>query len=272
MLGAPRVLLQDRRSVAALEFALVAPVMAIMTMAVFDGSRALIVWQQSENAAQAVAQAAEKLSVVTSTTNPALTYTQMQNAMSTVYEEIPGLWPGNATGIYPGKFSVTLSEINFYYAGTGGTPTTCASANIYACGTPQYPRVLWSTYLTEGGSQLLESTAVVRPCGALIREYPTWSYTATSGSPPAPVTRFSQMVDPSNNGAIGFVMSPQIIADVQYIFTPSFAQMFAANANIVFVASAMLSTPVGDDALPVTYSAVSGDGYMKTCPTPTSLP
>jgi hypothetical protein len=244
----------SRRAVASLEFALVAPLMGIMVLAVFDGARALVAWQETENAAQAVVQAAEKMSVIASNTTPSLTYTQMQQAMSTIYEEMPWIWPGDGTSLFPGNYSVTLSEIEYL--------PLCHSSNIYACTQPQIPYTLWSTYLQEGGSKLLKSSSYQRQCGALTREYPTWNNAAT-GNPP--LTRWNQMVDPSNGGAIGFVMTPQLVADVQYWFTPSFAQLLPKSAVIKFVASAMLSTPVGDNALTVVYLSSPNDPNVVNC-------
>jgi hypothetical protein len=246
-----------RRAVASLEFALVAPLMGLMVLSVFDGARALVAWQETENAAQAVVQAAEKFSVVGNNTTPALTFTQMQQAMSTIYEEIPWIWPGDGTSLFPGNYSVTLSEVVYL--------PYCHYSNIYACSTPQIPHTLWSTYLQEGGAKLLQSASYQRQCGALTREYPTWNNSVT-GNPP--LTRWNQMVDPSNGGAIGFVMTPQLVADVQYQFTPTFGKILPKGTTITFIASAMLSTPIGDNALPVIYTSSPNDTNVVNCNPP----
>ena len=112
----------------------------------FDLTRGVSVWNQTNNAAQAIVQAAEKLSVPPdlSSGTTTLTAKQMQNAMSTLYAVIPGLNMGT-NGSYNGSYSVTLSSI--VYLPICQTTSDCA---------PQKPYVLWSSYLTEGGSSLVK--------------------------------------------------------------------------------------------------------------------
>jgi len=256
---------EQRRAVAALEFALVAPVLAIMLLGVYDGSRALVVWQQTENAAQAVAQAAEKLSVTAGVTTTSLTFQQMQNAMTTVFAEMPGLSIGNAKGIYPGLFTVTLSEIVYYpqckYSVFGGNPNAQPPTGCgFSATNPQIPYTYWSTSLLPayGGQQ---TGNVLRACGKLAREYPTWD--SIPANPP--LTRFQQMLDPSNFGNNPIVLSPQVVADVQYQFTPSFLELLPNHPTITFVASAELSTPFGDNTQIITYTPGPNDGLINNC-------
>jgi hypothetical protein len=257
--------LDGRDGVAALEFALVAPVLAIMLLGVYDGSRALVVWQQTENAAQAVAQAAEKLSVTPGVTTTSLTFQQMQNAMTTVFAEMPGLSKGNTKGIYPGLFTVTLSEIVYYpqckYSVFGGNPNANPPTGCgFSAANPQIPYTYWSTSLVPayGGQQ---TGNVLRKCGALTREYPTWD--SIPANPPP--TRLEQMLDPSNFGNNPIVLSPQIVADVQYQYTPSFLVLLPRHPTITFLASASLSTPFGDNTQIITYTASEGDGKINNC-------
>jgi Flp pilus assembly protein TadG len=270
---APLRVAAERRAVAALEFALVAPIMGVMILGVFDASRALLAWQQTQNAAQAIAQAAEKLSVVTSSTTPQLTSAQMQEAMSTIYAEMPGLSAGSTPGsggVLAGYYAVTLSEVLFYYAGSGGAATLCPYANVASCGQPQYPYVLWTSYLNKGGSYLLSGSNYWRPCDVrLNRVYPSWSYAGTTGSPPVPLTRLNQMVDPSDFGALPVVLSPQVVADVEYQFQSIFSDILPAKTTITFLASAALPTPVGDNSTTIAFSG-SADAAVDSCTQPTT--
>ena len=225
--------IRERRSVAAMEFALVAPVIATMTLAVFDLARALIVWQQLSDAAEAVAQAAEKLSISVGTGSTAtqLTAVQMQDAMTTIYAEIPGLGLGNGVGLYPGQFSVTLSSVTFHpiCAAAGGTAGGCQ---------PQQPYVDWSTYLTEGGKSLLQPAAgnaaqaltFLRKCygsGAGGQAPNSPLLVQTSGSSAGQflldnaADQLNYMADPTkaSSGAT-MTVTPQVVADVRYQFTP----------------------------------------------------
>jgi Flp pilus assembly protein TadG len=233
----------DRRGVAAMEFALIAPAMLLMIWGVYDLSRALLAWEETVHAAQAIAQAAEKLSITPSNYPggqpiTALTATQMQTAMSSIYAEMPWLNLGDSTGTFKGNFTVTLSGVAFM--------PLCPALNAKngLCVFPQVPTVLWSSYLTEGGSQLLtpppppNNTALYRLCGALL-----------------PVPQFPNnntqrlfMMDPDlvPNGANNkLVLPPQVVADVQYTFTPTFPLL--AGKTYTFYASASFPAPVGDN-------------------------
>jgi hypothetical protein len=254
--GRHRALVARQDAMAALEFALIAPVISIMVLSVFDGARALVAWQQVENAAQDVAQAAEKLAVSQSSTTTALTFVQMQNAMTTIYGEMPWLALGNGKGIFPGGYAVTLSEIEYLPLCHFSNPAN-AACNI-GPKNPQIPYVLWSTFLQQGGSSLLTTPAAnyLRACGPLTPEWPSWS-----GSIP----RLTQMLDPSHGGTVAVTLTPQVVADVQYIFRPSFGQMFSRSAVITFIASASLSTPYGDTAQVITYTPGANDTNVNNC-------
>jgi Flp pilus assembly protein TadG len=275
---------RERDAVAALEFALIAPIMAIMIMAVYDASRALIVWQQVENAAQAVAAAAEKLSVSQSVTTTSLTGTQMQNAMTSVYAEIPGLSSGitnpNPVQVSTGAYSVTLSEIVYYPTCKASNPQTvaaaagCSNGQSVSASNPQVPYMAWTTWLNEPGATATTGRLgaygtpnTASACLPLQQVYPTWN-TTENGKPP--VTRLEQMVDPADNATYAITLTPQIVADVSYTFKPTFAQVLPLGTTIIFTATAMLSTPFGDNTQQITYNSTSAtSGTVYTCPPPT---
>ncbi len=250
--------LRERRSVAAMEFAMIAPVIATMALAVFDIGRALIIWQQLNDAAVAITEAAEVMSITVGTNGTAtqLTATQIQNAMTTIYAQIPGLNLGAGTGMFPGAFSVTLSSVSFY--------PLCATAQ--SCGTTQTPYTDWSAYLTSGGTKLEQppgtlASSLLRPCtltGLLpVRQFPNGP------------NQLQDMVDPViiKNG-VTMTVAPQLVADVSYQFTPSFPLFVHP---VTLWASSTLPAPFGGVSQQV---ALTGGTYTpltnpEACAPPT---
>jgi Flp pilus assembly protein TadG len=244
---------RSRRSgVAAMEFALVAPVMGTLLWGVYDVARALIAWEETYHAAEAIAQAAEKMSITTRNYTgggpiTALTATQMQNAMSTIYAEMPWLNLGNGTGALTGSYSVTLSGIVYSPVCPANTTNTCAA---------QTPTVIWSSYLTEGGAQLVSPSeetpdALYRLCGPLI---PVAQF-------PDKNTQLLYMIDPNMvaGGVKNLNLIPQVVADVHYVFTPTFPLLAGKTFN--FWASASFPAPLGGDDQAIVYDETnSGDG------------
>jgi hypothetical protein len=247
----------DRRSIAALEFALIAPILATMTVGIFDLARAFIIWEQINDAAEAIAEAAEKLSVTTDAQGqPAamLTAAQMQAAMSTVYAEIPGLQWGTGTGMFPGQFSVTLSGVVFRQANQQmcSTNTGC---------TEQRPYTLWSSFFTEqpqGGTQLITSPAsqLLRSCNGPL--------TAVAQFPDRPGTnQLLYMVRPSMPG-VTVPLVPQVVADVRYDYTPNFP-FFLGSGAITLWASATLPAPIGGVTQAITFNNAAPAGNVVQC-------
>jgi hypothetical protein len=242
MLSRSRVfgIVAETRSVVALEFALVAPILLSLTLGGVDGARALLIWTEIHNAANAIAQAAEKLSV---TTDPAtgvitteLTADQMQQAMSIIYAEIPGLNLGNGGGLFPGSFQVALSSIGY-------TPVCAQAAN---CGS-QVAFVHWSSGLSVGGSQLLSGAArVCSPTPTQVAQFPDTS------------ANWTDMVSPVLAGGQAMTLAPQIVADVAYNFTPYFP-LFLHSSHMV--ASATMPAPVGglNQAISLNTNAPTGN-------------
>jgi Flp pilus assembly pilin Flp len=230
---------------AALEFALIVPVMFTLLAAVFDLARGMIVWQELNNAAQAVALAAEKLSVTPGSTLTSLTYGQMQTAMSSIYPAIPGLNQGAGTGIYPGQFSVSLAEVSF-------TPL-CADPSLTTCTVPQTPTVLWSTFLQDGAA--MNGPPLARPCGAV---------TYDVGGFPNSGLQLISMTDPNKvTGATPVVAVPQIVADLRYVYTPYFLFFIKPQT---FWASATAPAPLGGTAQGITVNATpAASGYLAQC-------
>jgi hypothetical protein len=232
---------------ASLEFALVAPVLLSMTFIAADGARGLLIWRQVHNAANAISENAEKLSVYTDpTTNQLtseLTADQMQQAMSTIYAVIPGLDLGNGGGLFPGKFAVTISAVPFY--------PICAQAS--GCGT-QSAYVLWTSYLANGGSQLTQG--VYRPC----------QKDTSVAAFPDTAANYTVMADPNlASGGSTVTVAPQIVVDVQYTFTPYFTYFLKPHT---FYASATVAAPVGGLDQITALNTTGGTGNVVTCTVP----
>jgi hypothetical protein len=256
----------DHRGVAAMEFAIIAPIMVLMIWGVWDISRALLAWEETYHAAEAIAQAAEKLSYTgisyPNTNNPvtALTAQQMQDAMSSIYAEMPWLNLGNPGGLFTGGYQVTLSGVSFNQLGLPGAPP-CTPPQA-TCLT-QSPVVLWSSYLTEGGPQL--TLPPVNQPNALYR---------LCTPNPVPVAQFpnnahqlQDMIDPNlqTGGSSNMILMPQVVADVVFTFQPSFPLL--SNLTYTFYASASFPAPVGNDNQQIVFDQKdSGANTVENCP------
>ena len=242
----------DRRGVAAMEFAMIAPVMLLMMWGVYDISRALLAWEETIRAAQAVGQAAEKLSLKgvdpnTGKPTTALTSVDMQTAMTSIYAEMPWLNLGSG-GAFSGpntSYSVTLSGVAYL-------PTCNAAAYKTNPGACNYvgPSVLWSSYLTEGGSQLQQPPQ--HGFDPLIRQCPPVAGVASLipwPQFPNNNKQLAYMIDPNlitvPNAPASTNLPPQVVADVQYTFVPTFPLF--PYASITFYASATFPAPEGDE-------------------------
>ena len=257
----PREACDDHRGVAAMEFAIIAPIMFLLIWGVWDVTRALLAWEETYHAAEAIAQAAEKLSYSTrtydGTNNPvtALSAQQMQDAMSSIYAEMPWLHLGDGGGLFQGKYQVTLSGISFNpLCVPGPNGTTCTGQPL-----PQLPFVLWSSYLAQGGTQqLIQGPALWRQCLPV----------------PIPIAQFPNnssqllfMADPNVPpvGTYNLILIPQVVADVAYTFTPSFPLL--SGFSYTFYASASFPAPVGGDTQAIVFDAEGYNGStVLSCP------
>jgi Flp pilus assembly protein TadG len=233
-----------------MEFAIAAPILLSLNLFVIDGARIFLIWRQVHNAALGIVAGAAKLSLTTDPTTGAvtslLTYDQMQQAMSTVFADIPGLNLGNGGGLLPGSFAVTLSSIWYY--------PLCTQATITTCSPTQVPFVRWSTYLNPSyvgaGPNLM--SGVVRPCTG-------FALTAVA-SFPDDNTQYNVMIDPklAAGGNPEITAPPQLVADVQYSFTPYYPIFFK---SYVFYASAASPAPIGglDQTTEINTNAAMGN-------------
>lgn len=141
-MGRTRRLGRDRRGVAALEFALLAPVLIVIAVSLTDVTNAVITWWQLSSAAGAIARIATTYAATLNNTN-ILSTTQATTASTALFGVIPRLISAPAT-----QYGVTLSSIVM-------TPTvpSCTSHCTYVA------NVAWTAVLQGSSSK--------RPCGTL---------------------------------------------------------------------------------------------------------
>jgi hypothetical protein len=235
-----------KHAVASIEFAFIAPIMLTLTLCCIDAARAYLIWAQIHEAANAIAEAATKLSVTTNPTTGAitsqLTADQMQQAMSVVFAEIPQLNLGNGGGLFPDSIAVVLSSVSY-------KPLCAAAAN---CGSQQ-AYVVWSSYLSVGGSAVYQGYK--RPCGYLQAEA---QFLDNNGN-------INEMASPVVAGGKAMTLAPQLVADVVYSFHPFFPLFLGgAQTQTQFVASATMPVPIGGLTQVATFNT-SGSTVNPTC-------
>ncbi len=194
-----RRLAAPRRGIAAIEFALVAPLTLLMIVGVFDISKAVIIWQQVCNTAHAIPVSASTLSEQPDKST-SLTVAQVQQSLSTIFGEIP--WIRN--GIETGQTSATLSAVTFVPQGQ------CMPSPTQIC--TYAANVAWSVAYQGGPNALPQfQTSVTRPCGAPLKQIGP-----TDPIPPGQtnltILRTLLISQPA----------PILVADVHYRYTPRF--------------------------------------------------
>jgi len=130
----------SQRGVAALEFALLSPMLILMLMSMYDIANGWLTWRRMAAAAGSVGQIATMLAVNADGTN-SLTYDLAWRASTAVYASMPQLLVPSA------RYGVILTEVQF------SAPANCGKASCVAS-------VAWSR-------ALLGTGAAPRPCGVL---------------------------------------------------------------------------------------------------------
>jgi Flp pilus assembly protein TadG len=198
-----------RRALAAIEFALIAPVLVLMAFGSYDIVQGFITYTRVNYAAQAIGQIATSMAVAGTNLNQ-LNDTQALAATSAVYALLPALNSAN-----PPAFSVVLSSIAM-------TPTVsgCTSNCTYTA------HVAWSS--------VFQGSGTARPCDttqgvSVITSVPD---TASPSPTTLPVDAYSS--------------SPLLVADVTYTFQPVF--LIAIQTSITMTSSAYFSPRTGGPA------------------------
>jgi Flp pilus assembly protein TadG len=186
-------LLRARRGIAALEFALIAPIMVILTLGVVDATRALLAFQQITSAAQQVAEigtARASVNELASDGNLQVYDFDVAAAASAIYAYIPRLRPD--VGGDNSSYVVTVTSVAFTASQNGYTASTAWSA------------------VGETGGPADASQTPFRPCGGLVL--------TAAGTPPS-MSTLPILTTPPLVG-----LTSLLVVDVQYKFSPLFLQ------------------------------------------------
>ncbi len=238
-----------RRAIAAMEFALVAPMFGILIMGTFDAAKAVILWAEVQNTAHLVATSATNVSVINADRSTTLSAAAAQQSMSIIYAEMP--WMRNT--VEQGQRSVTLTSVEFKPIGI--TCTQVAGQNCYLA------NVAWSVAYAGGqapnAAQFQQNAAVLRPCGVQIQTTPT--ATIPLGLTQYNVLRTANVTQPD---AI-------LVADVHYRYTPRFVRFITGPLD--FSATYYTSVRIGATTVPpgqqyTTYNGSAAGNATGACP------
>jgi hypothetical protein len=214
---------RDRRSTAAMEFALIAPVIILLFFAFYDISDAMITYEEVFNAARVISASVSNISVQGENSTTKLYYGQDQLEASTIFGEMPDV----RSGFHSGIKSITISSINFEVT----DPTCKPGVNcVYD------PYVVWSVAYAGPPSKntglsfdtplrgcaaenVSNGTATLDPNSALHQTTPTGGQAGDLTS-----LRTEYLTTENVKGALNFPAAPDpiIVVDVHYQYVPLF--------------------------------------------------
>ncbi len=198
-----------RGGVAALEFGIIAPVMAILTVGVFDLSKALILWHDTWSAARIIAESASTMAIQPDG-SAAIRQTDAQHALSMIFAEMPWLRAGIATG-NAGAGLVPVNTVSAVLSSVSYQPDTagCKSSCNYV------PVVQWSKAYVDKAGRFVTSSSVLRPCATV---------KATTQQTPGTPQTTSTVATADLKTGLAMVNSTQpdpfLIADVKLVYQP----------------------------------------------------
>ncbi len=203
----------DRRGVAAMEFALIAPVLGVLVMGMIDVEQALVTQKRVADVAHQIAMMATEQAVEYQTNHSlVITPAEAQVALSAIYAMMPELRaPASGT-----RYNVTLSSIAFPEDAQGDFN----------------PAVAWSVAM----SNLNGKTA-----DTLITSTPIAPFQRVCNVAPVEVAA-NQPVTLQNLPIANMVaLAPILVVDLTYTYTPIFGRfVHPATGTITFSRTAML--------------------------------
>jgi hypothetical protein len=201
-----------------MEFGLLAPVMALLVIGVFDIARVAILWEQVHSASRSIAESASTLALPVTPGGPNnMTWQNAQLSLSAVFAEIPWLADGIVTGSATsgstssasGTATAVLTSVSYLpqTACTKASESCCPQASQYAfCAW-----VVWSkAYVFPGFNS---GSNVVRPCNAALQQQPPGYPTNNQSIDTQSVASSLQ-----TNGIT--TPDPFFVADVSITFSP----------------------------------------------------
>ncbi len=241
-----------RKAVAAMEFGLLAPVMALLVIGVFDIARVAILWEQVHSASRSIAESASTLALpVTPGAPNNMTWQNAQLALSEIFAEMPWVADGIVTGTATsgntnsanGTATAVLTSVNYI------PQTACQTASAVCC--PQGSQngfcawVIWSkAYVYPAFNS---GSNVVRPCNAALQQVPSGSVTNNQSIDIQAVSSSLQ-----SNGIT--TPDPFFVADVSITFSPYIFSLLTG--SVTLSATSIVPVRIGN---PVT----SGQQYSQ---------
>ncbi len=234
---------------AAIEFALIAPIFAMLMIGVYDISVAVTLNQEVSNAAHTIPTSASTLAVQPDDTTT-LTVTQVQQVLSGIYAAMPMLRNGAAAGIH----SATLTSVSFQQS-----DPQCVASSTTAC--PYLAYAKWSVSYAEPTGRPLSSgtgfTSVSRcqAAGTPLRQVTPAQYT------PGDLTSLPT--------AAVSAPDPILVADIHYQYTPLFYNFITGPIDFWAIGlwpvrTASLSAPAQNQY--TTYDLANAAGGVGQCP------
>jgi len=241
----------DRNSTAALEFALIAPVLITLFFAVYDISDAMITYEEVFNAARTIAASSSNVSV-TQTQTTKLYFGQIKLEASAIFAQMPSVRSGFHTGIK----SITISSIDFEPSTANCTPGVSCNYAAYVVWSAAYPGPAEATGLS--------FTPALRPCATesngVLDPNSALTQTGAAGGQASNLTmlRTAAVTTPDPYPA---APDPIVVVDVHYQYVPVF-NMFLKNpidfwANGYWPLRSVQATKLNPQT--GTFSAVSPD-------------
>jgi len=219
--------LADRRSVAALELAIVLPLLLALLAGVYDLSELVIIRAEVYSAAESIAASASSLAVQQDGAT-ALTYTQVQEVESQIFADVPTLRNGLKV---TSPLSITMSSLLFHpspYA-------ACAWNNTTSCN--YIADVAWSeSYVGTGTNATFDYTdpttqMEIKDCANYLTDQSNQVNANATLSGYQNVTLFRTLqitssgatAAPNNTVADEAGVPPMLAVSIQYTYQPLFS-------------------------------------------------
>jgi len=245
-----------KTGMAAIEFALVLPVLLLIIVGSFDAAMATIFQSEVTYAADEIGLAATALAYNTPSLND-VTPASADTAMSIVYASVPALRAGLSS---LSKYSVTMTGISF----SAGSPVGCNDA-AGAC--TVNANVAWVTQLDLGAAPtyVAPASSMTKMCDATFSPFTavtpqtaqtTWTQFSTSVAHNIPtvisISNTNGVVTQTNMSGLG--NSNVVVVDVTLTYTPFFLRFLTGP---VVLSSTAYQVPRSSASTPMTYDVSS---------------